>query len=162
MTWDIDLVKRLRFYINDIETPYVFTDANLQVFILIAISNVESSLMGIETGGPYVIDIEAVTVSPDPVESAPHTAFLNLIVLAAACILTRADLKKQSIKYGIKIIDDKSTIDTSNVIGSLRDLSKDYCQAYQDGLEDFRMTRGKGCKAILSPFAQGYPRRTVR
>lgn len=157
MTWSVDLVKVLRYYINDIDVPQSFTDENLRIFILIGISQLQTSLQGIDIGGPYTIDFDAATISPDPCSQVTddNTAFLNLIVLAAACILIRADLNKKSARFGFRITDDRSTIDAKDMLSIMKDQSKEFCKSYEAGLSEFKKTKGRGCKFILSPFSRG-------
>lgn len=157
MVWNIDLVKMLRYYINDIDLPQAFTDEKLKVFILIGLSQLQTSLYGIDVGGPYSIDLDLVTVTPDPCESISdkNTAFLNLIVLAAACILVRAELKQKAARYGFTVTDDKSSISSKDMISSMQTQSKEFCKSFDLALKEFKMTKGRGCKFILSPFSRG-------
>lgn len=152
MSWKPELTERLRYYINDFDpTVYKWTDTQLQKFILIAASQLVTELPRIDAG--YDIDIYNLTITPDPVESG-HTDFCNLVIYKAACILSRAEFKKVAAGGGFKIVDDKSTIDTTNVLQSVKAIATEYCEAYQSALTEYERGNQWGGGAVMGPHTE--------
>lgn len=156
MAWDTTLVENLRYWINDLDvTAYTWTDTELKKFLCIAAINViQIDLLGFESliNGPYTIDVSATTISPDPTADATN-GFSNLIVMKAACIIARAELKELGSSAGYKIVDDRSTFDGTQALGVARDIAKDYCGAYGETLIAFKQGNVNAGQAILSPYS---------
>lgn len=154
MAWNDVLVERLRYYIDDIDvTNYLWTDDQLTKFLVIAANQVlfETNEWGLDIG--YVIDTYAATITPDPVEQNQED-FCNLMVLKAACIIARSQFRKASASGGFKILDDKSTIDTTNVLDTQKGITKEFCEAYTGALEEFaRGNRWQG-GAVFGPHTE--------
>lgn len=149
-TWDIDYVDRLRYFINDLDTPPTWTDVQLKKFIFLSAISVSDQLQRWNVG-TYTFDASGVTINPDPAVSG-LAAFGNLIVLKAANIIAGAEIKKAGLSAGYVITDDKSSIDTSRVIGSLKDLYALYGKMYSDALKEFQEGNKYAGAAILSPY----------
>lgn len=93
-----------------------------------------------------------VTLTPDPIDTESDPV-LNLMVIKAAHIASNAELKKLSASAGIKITDDRSTIDTSNQIGQIRLLVNTYLDMYNDLLNSFKFNNSFDGASVLSPYA---------
>jgi hypothetical protein len=148
--WDVDYVDRLRYFINDLDTPPVWTDIQLKKFVFLSAIQVADTLQQWGVGS-YVFDPSGVTITPDPSVSGVQS-FGNLVVLRAANIIINAEIKKASISAGYKITDDKSSIDTSQVISSLKDLYLSYNKSYEDAIKDFKSGNRYSGSAILTPY----------
>ena len=169
MSWDTELVERLRYVINDLDpTDYTWTDVQLQKYLAIATINVLNDLAqyGSVIGTGYAVNVSATgstMITPDPTASS-SIGFSNLIVFQAACIIARGDLKKAGKTGGWKIIDDRSTIDGTSSIQGAKDIVDDYCGAYAATLAEFKRGNQFAGQAILSPYASanGFPGWTFR
>lgn len=151
MAWDTVLTERLRYYINDIDpTNYTWTDDQLEKFLLIAANQVlvETADWGLDIG--YEVDTYGGTITPDPVDE-DQEAFCNLVVLKAACIIARSVLKKLAATSGFKIVDDKSTIDTTGAFASAKGMAAEFCEAYDGALNDFGRSHKWGGGAVFGP-----------
>lgn len=137
--WQTTLVNRLRYYINDLNAE-TWTNAQLQNFIAIATINVDSVLAQwySVTLGPYTVDTDVPSIDPDPTTNGAPQGFSNLIVLHAAVIIYNSELKRISKTSGWKIVDDRSTIDTTGAIVSAKAALADTLAAYEQALEDFK------------------------
>lgn len=152
MSWSTELTERLRYYLNDYDaTLYKWTDTQLQKFLLIAASELVMEVPRLDAG--YAIDVGNLTITPDPVTSG-HEAFSNLMVLKAACIIGRSDLKKAAASGGFKIVDDKSTIDTTNVIASYKAAATEFCEAYKSALNEFERSNQFTGGAVFGPYTE--------
>jgi hypothetical protein len=159
MYWNTTLVERLRYYIGDLDiTAYEWTDGQLEKFLAIAAITVTTDLLHWETviNGPYIINTSlsgSGMIVPDPVDNAP-AGFSNLIVFQAACLMARSNVKKSAAQgAGWKIIDDRSTIDGTNVIDALISISDDYCSSYSMTLKEFKEGNKYAGHSVLSPYA---------
>jgi len=126
-TWDIDLTLMTRVLINDITTPQKYTNEYLQRVIIVAGIQVDSDFTFPYS---YTYDISNLTISPDPI-TKKDAAFLALIPLKSACILTQGEFQK-ALGQGIKVRDGDSAIDTSVGFRGYRDILEfGPCKAYE-------------------------------
>ncbi len=156
MAWDTTLVTQLRYIINDHDSSnYSWTNDQLKIFICIATMQVDTALGKWQsiTLGPYTVDIASPTISPDPTLNSAPQGFTNLITFNAALIIATSELKKMGFKAGYKIVDDKSTIDTTGVADALRGVIESMKEIYKDALLEFQRGHAYDGSAILSPYA---------
>lgn len=155
MAWTNTLVERLRYYINDINIDsYAWTDLQLQKFIAIATISVSEQLKQWPIGYTYVVDTSVPSITPDPTTAAGvPPGFNNLIVIYAGWVVAHGEMKKKSATAGFKITDDKSTIDTTSVMGAFKDTADSYMKNYKDAVYDFQMGNKFAGAAILSPYS---------
>ncbi len=107
-TWDTDLVLMTRVLVGDIDLPQTYTDEYIQRAIIASAYIVD---VEVTFAFDYTYDIDALTISPDPVTS-DDGVFIALVPLKAACIITMGEFKK-ALGQGIKVRDGDSAIDTS-------------------------------------------------
>lgn len=164
MSWDTELVERLRYVINDIDAAdYTYTATQLQKFLAVAAGQVlnDTTQYSSVIGSGYVINVSATgsaMIQPDPLD-AGSIGFENLIVFKAACIIARSELKTAGVLGGWKITDDRSTIDGTQSVAAAKDAAASYCSAYTDTLIEFKEGNRYAGHAILSPFStpEGVP-----
>lgn len=153
MAVNADLITLLRVYIQDTDSS-TWNDTQLSQFLVLAaieVSN-ELSVWGVPD---FVIDITALTITPDPADS--EDIISTLIVLKAACILTNSEIKKQTARAGYRIVDDKSTIDTTKVGENLVEVANNTCSMYDQAAAAFRrgaVEGGNNNQAVVPPYSQ--------
>jgi len=149
MVWTTTYVKKLRYLIGDIDAVPTYTHDQLQNFLAVAAEYVfdATSIYGI-TGFVVSFAAEPATITPDPQDTAP-IAISNLICLYAACLITGYEVKMMLVSSGLKIIDNKSTIDLTGKASSakLKQNSLDmFKKQYEEVLNDFELgNRYAGC-----------------
>lgn len=155
MTWEETLVDRFRLVINDFTSPQVWTDLQLQKFIALGLGTLDDTLKDWPTGGPYAIttSVSGVTITPDPTLNDASVGFQNLILLKAGVLLSNAEIKKTLASAGFKIVDDKSTIDSSSSIEAAKLKNRIFEDEYQKTLEDFMSGNAYAGSAILTPYS---------
>lgn len=156
MAWDTTITSLVRYFTNDLDSnAYIWTDTQIKKFILISISIIDAQLSGWTTitGGPFTIDFDALTLSPDPTTNGAPSALVTLIAMGAASNMLRADYKKLSLRAGWKIVDDRSTIDGTNVLSSASKSYEDMLKTYLEALAAFQSGNATEAIAILSPYA---------
>jgi hypothetical protein len=144
MAWDTDLVMMVRVIVSDITSPQTYTDEYIQRVLITAGIQVDA---GFAFPYNYVYDITALTISPDPVVSV-DLAFMGLVPLKAACILTQGEFK-QALGQGIKVRDGDSAIDTSVSFRGYRDiLELGPCKAFEKLLLSLTASGGVGGSGV--------------
>lgn len=144
MAWDTDLVMMVRVIVSDITSPQTYTDEYIKRVLITAGIQVDASFTFPQT---YIYDISALTISPDPVVSI-DSAFMALVPLKAACILTQGEFK-QALGQGIKVRDGDSAIDTSVSFRGYRDiLELGPCKAFDKLLLSLIASGGVGRSGV--------------
>jgi hypothetical protein len=152
MAWNTDLVLITRVLISDVATPQTYVDEYIERVLITAGIMVDADF---PFSYDYTYDISTLTISPDPVLSS-DSAFMALIPLKAACILTQGEFK-QALGQGIKVRDGDSSIDTSVSFRGYRDiLEMGPCAAYEK-LKWSLLASGEAVgdgvgKAVLGPY----------
>ncbi len=147
MAWNLDLVLMLRVLISDITEPQTYTDTYLERVLVTAGIIVDAD---IPFGTTYTYDMSLITISPDPV-GLNDSAFMSLVPLKAACILTVGEFKS-ALGQGIKVRDGDSAIDTSVSFKGYRDiLELGPCKSYEKLRWALLASGGVG-KAVLGPY----------
>lgn len=148
MAWTTSYVKKLRYLIGDIGVTTTYTDTQLQTFIAIAAEYVFAALDDYDINGNFVVDLAPTnpTITPDPDGVVP-IAVSNLISLYAALIINRQEVKTMLVSGGIKVIDNKSTIDTNGQIAAAKvKQGLTFESQYNTTLREFEMGNGyAGC-----------------
>lgn len=155
MAWDTTLVEQLRYVIGDYDSSnYYYSSANLKKFLLVAAYQTLEALASWGIDANYQIDLDGSTISPDPTSDVAYRSFANLMVIKAACLIGSSQLRFMSMKTGYKVVDDKSTIDTTGVMESLKDNVKTFCDGYQQAIKEFKenSTKTNVGSAILGPY----------
>jgi hypothetical protein len=153
MSWDTVLVERLRFLIGDTGTDpadQTYSDVELAKFIAISAIHVMSS---ISYKGTFSIDTSVPTIDPDPISDDIPIGIGNMFVLKAACIIAQSERKKNLSKYGIKVVDHRTTVDTTKAGENAKDVTKSFCDMYEDAAEDWvRGIAEAGARFITGPI----------
>jgi hypothetical protein len=148
MTWDVSYTKKLRYLIGDTGVTSTYTDTQLQFFLAISADYVFEALSVYDIGGPYVVNISGATATivPDPETGGP-VAVGNLICLHAAVLINRSEIKLLLASGGIKVTDNKSTIDLSGQLSAAKiKQGLGFDSSYKDTLREYEMgNRYAGC-----------------
>ena len=149
MAWNSEIVLMVRHLIGDLcGTDY--SDDRLEETILVAaqLLIVEESL-----GFDYTIDVDAVTLTPDPTESPRDSIFIALVTLKAVCIISNGVLRTKAALSGLRIKDGMGEIETRGLFDSWLKIAQDACKTYEDAKFQLAMGNYQNAKAILTPFS---------
>lgn len=143
-------ILQLRVIIND-PASTAWNDTQLSQFISVAASQVNAYLQGI--GPTFSVDFTNLTITPDLSDRTQVNDMAEqLVLLLAASIINDSEVKSLYSTAGYKIIDDKSTIDTTQLIRGLTERRKLYQTRFDDLMKQYRWgQRGEGI-GILTPF----------
>jgi len=148
MSWQDSLIPLLRGQINDMVSPYTYSDGRLEE---LCVYSAHLILNEITFENTYTVTIPTLTISPDP---SDDVAFLNLVSLKAAIMVVFNELKDYSTK-SVKIVDGPSQIDLSTTYKNKKDLYDSLLKAFEKAktlhaLGDNGGVGGLG-KAVITP-----------
>jgi hypothetical protein len=148
MSWDITMPIFLRNVIGDTSATPKYTDDQLLGLILSA----AQFLQVVIPKTPYVIDVENLTLSPDPTEYPNQDdSFVYLATMKAATMLLLAEVRLYG-SQAIAIRDGTSAIDLKRDLRSLRELALDYQKQLDVAIYNYRAGVAFGGRIIVSPF----------
>lgn len=140
------LAEILLYYLDSTNSEY--SNESLSKFLAVAANEVF-----FDTGiTNYTVNITDASISPDPTTDQSLSA---LLVLKAAVVAVRAEIKKQALVAGYRVTDDKATIDGKAALDALRDLLKEYQKNYDKAMQNYQLGDGQVGLAILSPYTPG-------
>ncbi len=148
MAWTTTLTEQLRYYLNDADSV-TYSDARLSKFIAFAAGAVFTRLNLTST---YTVDTSVPTISPDP---SSNLGISGLLVLEAAVIVIRNEIKQLAITAGYSVKDDKSSIDGKAALQAMKDLLKSFEDKLADAEFDYVYGQGTIARAVMSPYTSG-------
>jgi hypothetical protein len=143
MSWTTVLANQLKYVLDDSNTED-YDNIRLSKFIAIAATQVFSDL----NLNNFVVDTEEPSISPDPTSEK----FAPLLVIKAAEIVLRQEYKRMSRSAGIKITDDRSSLDGGKYLDVLKDLIDGYKKQYDDTKKSYQLGAGNIGQAIMGPY----------
>ncbi len=150
MAWDSTLITMLRYTINDVDSPQLFTDSRLKKVLIIS---AQLMLNDTQFGSTYTINVNAQTIVPDPVCDGDN-AFMNLLTLKAACFMDNSTFRTKASSAGIAVKTGSHSVDTRGVLDVYKTLlEKGACKAYEDALWEYKTGVAIPGRAILGPFS---------
>jgi len=158
MSWQTEATGLLRVYINDMDTPYRYSDARLEQVLVSSAKVVLFDTGGKGFANEFQADITSGTITPDPTDDASKDDnFINLIVLKAGCFIDNCEARTAARKAGMVVKEFSSSFDNRGLADArLKILDKGWCKTYDDSLFDFLAGSSFVCTAILSPFRTYY------
>jgi hypothetical protein len=150
MSWQSEMTTIVRVLIGDTEPPETYSDARLQQLIVVAAQCVVA-----EVNFPvdYDIDVEAITIAPDPTDDPRDDSFINLVSMKSVCLLFGSELRVAS-GQAFSVRDGNSSMNLGPIFDSKSATTQDFCKAYQDSKWEYQSsTAAIAGKAILGPFS---------
>lgn len=152
-TYYAEMITLTRVLIDDLATPYTYSDGRLTQIIAVAAQLVTSEL---SFTSDFQVNIQALTITPNPVDrsSTRDDNFINLVCMKTACLIERGETRK-SVGQGIAIRDGSSSIDLrGSMDGRIKLLEKGWCAVYEDTKLEYQANRTGSIAgaAIMTPF----------
>jgi len=126
MSFQSNVLLMVRHLVDDIECDQAYTYSDERLLSLIFVS---ASLVNMDLGGSYIIDLKGQSISP-----TPDSDFTNLVALKAACRLLSA-IAISYARNDFKIQDGPSIVDIKGISDKLKDSSKLFCEDYTRQLQ---------------------------
>lgn len=149
MAWQDEMIPMLRALINDWEPTHEYSDARLESLLCVA-AHYSISDVSFET--TYTISVSDTSISPDPTTDN-DTTFINLVVLKAACIIDKGNMRLAAMTAGLKATCGPAVMDTlSRMPGFSTLIDKGYCASYEELSKQIAFGDTRLIRAIMSPF----------
>ena len=155
MAWQDTMVPIVRGLIFDLTSPYTYSCTRLEELIAVAAVLVTQELTFSTT---YTIDLEAVTITPDP---SSDEDFVALVCLRTACLISHGE-HRDAAKKAISVKDGPAFVDTKDRAKHLGDLAEDACTAYSRAKVNYQIGDGSLGRVIVGPYAAGNSTNTGR
>lgn len=150
MSWQNEMVRIVRFLINDINS-ITYADDRLEETLLVA-AQLKSG--AIDFNNTYTIDVDLLSLSPDPTLTTPKDNwFINIVCLYTASIILDSEAKTLAAQaYRIK--DGSSTIETGDAYKATKELAVEMAQRVDQAIMQYKAGDSVGAQAILTPYTQ--------
>ena len=152
MPWQNEMTLIVRHLVNDLDSSsYIFTDSRLEEAILVS---AQLASLEIDFENTYTIDVDSVSLSPDPTESSnKDDSFINLVSLKTAQMLLGSELKTHSLN-AISLRDGPSALDLRGIVAGLKILFDDINKRYEEAVMQYKLNGVVG-QAVLGPYSPG-------
>lgn len=152
MTWQEETIPMLRVLINDNDlTNLTYSDDRLEETLIVAATQVKVDMQFTA----YTITVSTNTISPDPA-AEPDTDFMHFIVLKAACIIDRGNMRVRAMSAGIEARCGPAVMKTLQTVPAFKDLIElGYCGVYEKSRFEWILGNSTYIRGILSPFTNG-------
>lgn len=148
--WSKELPRILRFLVNDLDPNNpVYSDERLQEIILVNATLIQ---MDIDFNNVYTIDIEQLTLSPDPTgypqvlsnqnNGIRDNGFINLVCYSSACLIERSTYRTAAQNAGYVIQSDREKIDTSKILEGFKELfvgKHSFCEVFNEAKWQYKV-----------------------
>lgn len=157
MPWDTEMVTILRVMINDLDSPYKFTDTRLKQ-VIVAATQIVTTDASSKFSFEYVGDITALTITPDPTDRTGGTRdddFVTLSLLKSACFIDNCNARDAARKGGISIREWNTSLDTKGLFAAaiaLLQSDKGYCQQYDEAIFQYLASNSNVGTGVFGPF----------
>ena len=151
MPWQNEMKVIVRHLVNDLDSSdYTFTDSRLEEAVLVS---AQLASLEIDFDNTYAIDVDSVSLSPDPTSGNKGDSFINLVCLKTAQMLLGSELKTHSLN-AISLKDGPSALDLRGIVSGLKILFDDINKKYEEATTQYKLNGVVG-QAILGPYAPG-------
>lgn len=149
MSWQDEMVITTRVLINDLDTPYDFSDERLAQVLVVAGKYVQ---FDINLDYSYNIDVIGINITPDPT-TANDSIFISMCCLKAACIVDQGNLRTKAALEGIRTSLGSASLDIGgSLAGWQAILDRGSCALYDELTSHWDVRNATAWAAVLSPF----------
>jgi hypothetical protein len=145
--WTNEIVRIVRFLIGDTE-GITYTDDRLEETILVAAQLLLSTM---DFSTEYSVDVDQVTLNPDPTEGTKDNLFINCLAMKAAIVVLNSESKTAAVQSW-RVKDGTSSVDTTASYQSLHQLAKELSDKLDKYIFDYRAGNSLAGAAVLTPY----------
>ncbi len=153
-TWQNTSLIMLRTMLNDAGCDSVrYTPQRLSDLLITAAYFLP---LDINFSTDFIVNVEARTITPNPIDQTDGDEFINFLVLRAACLADEGNFRTAALAQGVSARLGPASLHTSNYGQYLHMLlNEGPCKTYNRLVEIYNMSYegGKVVRAVLSPFA---------
>lgn len=148
MSWDLDMVRIVRYLIDDVSDTPRYSDSRLAECIVIAAQMCETE---VSFDNDYTINIASTSITPDPV-SLNDNGFINLVSLKSACIVYKGEHRASS--DTVAVFRDGSTIlDNTESVKQKKTLYEDLRKQYEESKLQYIAGNRTVCRLIANSLS---------
>lgn len=149
MSWQDHLTTVVRVLINDLDSPYEFSDQRMQQVIVVAAKYVQ---FDVNLEHLYQVDVINPNITPDPTIDDDEI-FLSLVGLKAACIFDQGTFRTKAALEGIRTALGPASLSFGGSIAGYRDIIEHgACGLYDELTSHWDVRNASAWAAVLSPF----------
>lgn len=149
MAWQDEMVITTRVLINDLNTPYEFSDSRIEQVLVVAGKYVQ---FDVNLDHLYTIDVITPSITPDPTIDN-DSIFISLCCLKAACIIDQGTFRTKAALEGIRTALGPASLSFGGSIAGYRDIiAHGACALYDELTSHWDVKNATAWAAILSPF----------
>ncbi len=148
MSWSTTMIPIVRGMIFDLTPPYIYSCTKLEEFIVISATLVTQELT---FSTSYTINLEAVTITPDPVDVGDED-FIALVALRTVCLISQGE-RRDAAKKAISVKDGPAFVDTKDRAKHLGSLAEDACASYSQAKTAYKIGDGSVGRSIIGPYS---------
>jgi len=152
MTWQNEIVRMVRFLINDVDATS-YSDERLEETILVSAQLLSNN---IDFDNSYNIDVDSLVLDPDPTMLSPKdNFFINILAVKASCIILGSEAKTLAAQ-SFRIKDASSSIDVSAAYQSINQLYQEMCNRLEKMIVDYKAGNSIAGQSVVTPYTQEY------
>jgi hypothetical protein len=149
MAWQDEMIITTRVLVNDLNTPYEFSDDRIEQILVVAGKYVQ---FDVNLNYKYTIDVVNKTMNPDPTVNHDEI-FISLACLKAACIIDQGTLRTKAALEGIRTALGPASLSVGgSVDGWKAILEHGACALYDELTSHWDVKEATAWAAVLSPF----------
>jgi hypothetical protein len=149
MAWQDEMIITTRVLINDLDTPYEFSDDRLEQILVVAGKYLQ---IDVDLNYVYTIDIVNKEITPDPTSNNDNV-FTSLACLKAACIIDQSNLRTKAALEGIRTALGSANLSFGgSLTGWQSIIDKGPCALYEQITSYWDIKEATAWAAVLSPF----------
>lgn len=149
MSWQEELTITTRVLINDLTTPYEYTDCRIQQILTVAAKYVQ---FDVNLDKTYTIDVVYNNITPDPTDNNDQI-FSSLVCLKAACIIDQGALRTKAALEGIRTALGSASISFGGSLAGWQSIiDHGACALYEELTSHWDVKNATAFAAVLSPF----------
>lgn len=143
--WYETAIPLLRALIDDLGSPSTYSDSRLEELLVYAAFFINRQVDFDQT---YTIDVTTTSISP-----SPDKDFINLMVLKAATIIFRGEVKVAA-SEAFRVVDGPSSVDTSLSYEAKKKLADIMEDDLAKAILQYQLGNSNAGKAIITPYTQ--------
>lgn len=154
MTWQIEITEQVRVQIGDLGDVPTYSNTRIERAMVVGALQV---LQEVDFYQPYVVDIAAQSIVPDPTELSPKdTNFMNLVALKTSFLIVNSELRSYALS-GAFVIDGPSQINMTSIYTNMKSLANALQTQYQQAKVLYQCGQNGGAVITPTTMTNVYP-----
>lgn len=136
MPWQNEMVRIVRYLIDDIVEPYTYSNERLEETILVA---AQLGKYDASYAQNYTIDVDSLALSPDPTTAgSKDDGFINLTSIKTAMIVLNAEVKLAA-SQAVQVTDGPSSINMASAYKAIKERADELAKRYQEAIVRYQL-----------------------